>query len=123
MRVLRDLVLCVSCFVAVAACSKKASKTITDAGVDPSPASSFSTSPTDTKTGIPECDAFLVKILSCIESKNVTEAQRGHFRRMFESARVTHRRAFQGTAADRAHSAQSCQAGLDGAKTTFESCP
>lgn len=121
MRV-RDLVLCVSCFVAAAGCSKKASTTTTDAGVAPSPASSFSTSPTDTKTGIPECDAFLVKILTCIQSKNVTEAERAHFRRMFESTRVTHRRAFEGTVADRAHSAQSCQAGLDGAKTTFESC-
>ena len=121
MRV-RDLVLCASCFVAAAACSKQSSKTTTDAGVDPAPASSFSTSPTDTNTGIPQCDAFLVKILTCVQSKKITEEQRVHYQRMFETTRVTHRRAFQGTAADRAHSAQSCQAGLDGAKTTFESC-
>jgi hypothetical protein len=105
-------------------CSKDEQKATTNAGAAPlvPAATPTPTTTADTKTGIAECDALLVKMQACIDSNHAPEALRASYRRAFAPARDSYRKAARGSAADQAHGAQACQTGLEAGKEFFDTC-
>lgn len=114
--------------VCAVACNKDNPKNTTTASVAaPLAAATPVPTPTppsaaDTKTGIPECDALLEKMLACIASKNVSEPIKASYRRTFDKARDGYRRAGTGSAEEKLHGGQACQTGLEAGKDFFDTC-
>jgi hypothetical protein len=110
--------------VCAVACNKDDAKSTTTASVAAPLAAATATPPSaaDTKTGIPECDALLARMLACIASNNVSEPMKASYRRNFDKARDGYRRAGAGTAEEKLHGGQACQTGLEAGKAFFDTC-
>lgn len=64
-------------------------------------------------TGIPECDAYLTKVMACIDGK-VPEAQRAQLKQAIESSKAS-----WAAIPDKAAAGKACQTAMDQAKASY----
>jgi uncharacterized membrane protein len=118
------LAVCVLGVCALAGCSRtEVPTTTTNTNVaQPMATAATTMASADTTTGIAECDALLVKMKKCMESNTLSDPLKAGYRNSFEPARKGYREMAAGTPQQRAQGAHLCQAVMDAAKATFDTC-